>query len=341
MIRIDGSFGEGGGQVIRTAITLAAILGKPIRIENIRKKRKNPGLRPQHLTAVKILGKICNAEIEGLHIGSTSVMFKPNPVTNCILREDVGTAGSMPLILQVLIPIISICGKNLELHLVGGTDVLWSPTYDYTNFVLREAYRRMGIEFQVNIERRGYYPKGGGRIYLSITKGESLRAISLTNRTTKKAKLVCSYSELPNKLIELEILKIKTEIEANGFLLEIEVNRDKSISSGGSLLIYSVDENSIIGVDTIFDQKSNAFSKDITKDFLSNKFGVDDNLSDMIVLPASLASGTTVFRVNHLTKHLETNLYVVAEITGCRYGIGKLNDGYEIRIEGISYSRIQ
>lgn len=340
-IEIDGSRGEGGGQIIRTAITLAAITGKSILIENIRKKRNNPGLRPQHLTAVKILGNICNAKIDGLSIGSTMIRFEPGQIKDCIIKEDIGTAGSVPLILQVVIPVMAICKKKLKLDITGGTDVLWSPTYDYTYFVLKEVYKRMGIEFQIMSERRGYYPKGEGKVHLDISKESFLKPVSLTKRETKEAKLVCSYSRISKEVIESEIFRIKSVIENNGFLVNTKINQEKSISTGASLLIYSMDNNSVIGVDAIFDKKSNSFSKDITDDFLAYNYGVDDNLADMIVLPASLTNGVTIFRVNHITKHLETNLYIASKITGCKYGIGQLDHGYEVRIDGISYPAIQ
>lgn len=205
-LRIDGEFGEGGGQIIRTAITLSCITKKPIMIENIRKNRKIPGLKAQHLTAIKILQKICNAEVEGAKIGSTSLKFTPGNVKSCNLIEDVGTAGSISLISQVLIPAVGICKEKLNLTIKGGTDALWSPTIDYTQYVLREAYSRMGINFSIKLIKRGYYPKGGGQIELSV-EPSNVNAISLIERKTKNVNLICSFSNLPSELIK-KILKV-------------------------------------------------------------------------------------------------------------------------------------
>ena len=146
-LKIDGSYGEGGGQIIRTAVTLSSITGIPVEIENIRRGRDISGLRPQHLTGIKILAKICNANVDGLHVGSTMLRFFPSKISNTTLKENVGTAGSIPLILQVLIPTVSISKKKLTLSIMGGTDVAWSPTTNYTKFVLKEAYSRIGINF--------------------------------------------------------------------------------------------------------------------------------------------------------------------------------------------------
>jgi len=151
-LNIDGSFGEGGGQIIRSSLTLSCITKKPIHLKNIRIKRKKPGLRPQHLTAIKLLGKICNANIRGLKIGSTSIEFIPNDVEDKILEEDIGTAGSISLILQALIPVVTFSRKKLQLSIKGGTDVPWSPTSYYTKQVLFEVYSRMGINFSIKIK---------------------------------------------------------------------------------------------------------------------------------------------------------------------------------------------
>ncbi|MGQ0606401.1 MAG: RNA 3'-terminal phosphate cyclase, partial [Candidatus Nitrosotenuis sp.] len=158
VLKIDGSHGEGGGQILRSALTLSCITQRPIQIENIRHNRKIPGLRPSHLSTIKLLGKIYNAKIDGLSVGSTSITFVPGEIQNAKLQENVGTAGSISLILQAIIPAVSLAGKKLELSISGGTDVPWSPTANYTKHVLSEAYSRIGVNFTMDIKKRGYYP---------------------------------------------------------------------------------------------------------------------------------------------------------------------------------------
>ncbi len=338
-IKIDGGFGEGGGQIVRTAITLSCITKIPIIIENIRKNRKNPGLKRQHLTAIKILQKICNATVEGGVIGSTCLKLVPGTAIDVSTKEDVGTAGSISLILQVIIPASAICQKKLELVIKGGTDVLWSPTMDYTQHVLKEAYARLGINFSINLIKRGYYPKGGGEIMLKVFPSK-IKPISLINRETKNVKLFCSFSKLEKEIISEKIGKIKEKLIEKGFVVESIIQREDAIDSGSSLLIASVDKNSIIGIDCVYDKKSEKFNLDLRK-IIENNLGVDENLADMLVLPASLVNGMTIVRVPKISKHLETNLFVTSKITGCKYGIGKLQTGYEVRIEGVSNSSIQ
>ena len=338
-LKINGGYGEGGGQIIRSAIALSCITKQPIHLENIRKNRKIPGLRSQHLTAIKILQKVANARVIGAEIGSTELKFTPGNIENLELVEDVGTAGSISLILQVLIPVVAISQKKLNLTIKGGTDVLWSPSIDYTQHVLREAFSRMGIEFSFELSKRGYYPKGGGEINLQVFPSH-VKSISFLERKTNYVKLICTFSKLPIEKIENQIEEIKKKLTKENFIVETEIKNQETIDSGASLLIYSIDEHSIIGVDALFDKKTQRFDLDLDK-FVKNSLGVDDNLADMLVVPASLGQKKTTFQVRKITKHLETNLFVTSKITGCKYGIRRLTNGFEVIIEGVSDSSIK
>jgi len=339
-LEIDGSFGEGGGQIVRTAITLSCILHKPVIIKNIRKGRKNPGLKPQHLLALKILEKVCSAKLDHVKIGATNLKFIPGEVKSIDLKEDVGTAGSIALIIQVIIPVVAICKKKIKLTIKGGTNVLWSPTIDYSQIVLRELYSKMGIDFSINVIKRGYFPKGGGIVELQVFPCEKINPVILDKRNTRNVKLTCSYSKLPSELISNKVKLIEKRLIENKFTVDIEIKEEHTLDSGSSLLISSIDTNSIVGIDSLFNLKQDKFDLDLDK-FIHAKHSVDEHLADMLVLPASLANGMTVFQVEKISKHLETNLFVASKITGCKYGIGKLNDGFEIRIEGISYPSIK
>ncbi len=338
-LKINGGHGEGGGQIVRSAITLSCITNQPIHLENIRNNRKDKGLKPQHLTAIKILQKITSAVVIGAEIGSTELKFIPGEVESLELIEDIKTAGSISLILQVLIPAVSISQKKLSLIIKGGTDVLWSPSMDYTRYVLKEAYSRMGIEFSIEIIKRGYYPKGGGEIKLQVYPSK-IKSINISKRQTDNLKLICTFSKISLKTIKEKVNEIKEKICKEKINLEIEIKEEEAIDSGASLLIYGVDNNSIIGVDSLFNKKTQNFDLDFNK-IINNLVGLDEKLADMIIVPASLAQGKTIFRVKEITKHLETNLFVTSKITGCKYGIGKISEEFEVIIEGKSNSSIK
>ncbi len=335
-IKIDGGFGEGGGQIIRSAITLSAITGKPVEIENIRKNRKVPGLRPQHLLGVKILSKICQARVEGLHVNSTSLKFFPSQGLDLELQEDIGTAGSIPLVLQVLIPAVSLMRNNLKLAIVGGTDVTWSPTFDYTKHVFAEALSRIGINFTLDIKRRGYYPKGEGLVEIQIEPCKNTKPISLFERNTKTAKILCVHSHIPKEEMEKEAHVAKNILAENGFNCEIVMKEENAIDRGCSMLIFSHDVNSITGSDGIYQKVLQGLGESVAKKFIESSLGVDLYLSDMLVVPLALVKETSAYRVKQITKHLETNLFVASKMTGCKYGIGKLDNGFEVRISGTS-----
>jgi RNA 3'-terminal phosphate cyclase (ATP) len=338
-LKIDASHGEGGGQIVRSAITLSCITNQPIHLENIRKNRKVSGLRPQHITSIRILQKIANAKTIGAEIGSTELKFIPGKIESLKLNEDVGTAGSISLILQVLIPVIAITQNKIELVIKGGTDVLWSPSIDYTNNVLKEAYAKMGIKFSIELYKRGYYPKGGGEIKLYVSPS-NLKSISFLQRKTNLVKLICTFSKLSINKIEKLVYNIESELTKENLIVETEIKNEDAIDSGASLLLCSLDNSSVIGIDSLFDKKSQNFNINFDK-FVSNSLGVDENLADMLVVPASLGSKKTIFHVKKISKHLETNLFVTSKITGCKYGIGRLNDGFEVIIEGVSNSSIK
>ena len=338
LLEINGAHGEGGGQIVRSAITLSCITNKPIHIENIRKGRSASGLKPQHIAAISILQKVSNAEVTGATKGSTELRFVPGKIKSSQLEIDIGTAGSITLVLQVIVPAVALSQKEIRLTLKGGTDVLWAPTLDYTLYVLREAYLRMGVEFSSRLVKRGYYPKGGGEIQLQV-KPSKANPISFAKRETRKAKLTCTYSKLSEDIIQNEIKGIEERLSAKNFAVESQIVSEEALDSGASLLVYSIDEQSIIGVDALFDAKLQKFPVNLAR--FVDALGVDENLADMLIVPASLANERVTFQIKNMTEHLKTNLFVTSKITGCRYGIGRLDGGYEVVIEGVSDSGIK
>lgn len=338
-LKIDGAYGEGGGQIVRTAITLSCITKKPIVIENIRKNRKAPGLKAQHVTAVRILQKICNAEVRGAAPGSTELCFAPGDAQDCRLEEDVGTAGSISLILQCAIPAAAISKKRLELRIIGGTDVPWSPTFDYLLNVAGEAFGRMGLKFAVRLNRRGYYPKGGGEAVLDVGPSE-VSPVRLTGRKTDLAEVKCSYSKIPEKIIRDGVGEVVGKLRERNYAVRTQVREECALDAGASLLVHTCDGGSVAGADALFGGKTGRFGVELDR-ITENRLGVDENLADMVVLPASVARGMSVFCVPRITRHLETNLFVASKISGCRYGVGRVGGGFEVRVEGASDPGVQ
>ena len=160
MIEIDGSHGEGGGQILRTAVAMSMVNREKVSVSNIRANRPNPGLSHQHLMALKAAEEISDAETEGLKKGSRKITFDPGEIKGGFYRFDIGTAGSITLLLQTVLPPALLCEDQVEIEVKGGTDVKWSPPYDYFENVLLGNLRKMGAEVESELVSRGHYPKG-------------------------------------------------------------------------------------------------------------------------------------------------------------------------------------
>ena len=185
MISIDGSFGEGGGQILRTALGLSLVTGQPFRIEKIRAGRRNPGLLRQHLTAVKAAAKIGQAEIAGVNIGSTQLTFTPGRVAHGDYQFAVGTAGSATLVLQTILPALLVSGdqdQQTQLTIEGGTHNPFAPPFDFLSQAFLPLLERMGVRVEARLERYGFYPAGGGRIEITIKPAKRLEPIELNER---------------------------------------------------------------------------------------------------------------------------------------------------------------
>ncbi len=201
IIEIDGSQGEGGGQILRTSLSLAAIYQKPVRIFNIRAGRKEPGLRPQHLQSVLVVSKLSGGAIEGAEIGSTQIRFTPGPLPKRFSDLiDTRTAGSISLIAQTIIPISIFGGVELDVEIRGGTEVPNSPTIDYLTKVVVPVYRELGVKIIVDLKRRGYFPRGGGvaMIHSSITT--TPQPIQLVSKEKTNARILSASRNLPEHI---------------------------------------------------------------------------------------------------------------------------------------------
>ncbi len=200
MLTVDGSRGEGGGQVLRLSLALSAATGEPVRVRNIRGKRPQPGLKPQHLTGVTALAALCDATVNGASPGSREVTFDPEEMRGGSYRFDVGTAGSVTLLLQGLLPACAASGKRFTFQLKGGTDVKWSPPWDYLAGVHAPLLARFGVDVRARLKKRGYYPEGGGRVEVEVS-GAGFHGADLADRGAPKEVLVRSHAaHLPERI---------------------------------------------------------------------------------------------------------------------------------------------
>jgi RNA 3'-terminal phosphate cyclase (ATP) len=344
LVKIDGSQGEGGGQILRTAISLSAITGKPIEVTNIRANRANPGLRPQHMAGIRIIADLFHARAENLKVGAEWIRFSPSDkFEGGSIKLDIGTAGSIPLILMTVVPAVSLSNNSLQIEVTGGTDVKASPTIDYIKHIVAKSYLSIGPKFSVDVLKRGYYPKGGGVVQCTIKPCKTPGTIELLATGYLEPRIISVCSQLPVHVAKRQISSAlialeKKDIRCSNYTASIET----SISPGSSILVYSASDFGLyVGGDSIGElgKRAEAVGTEAAMRFLDSTLvqaTVDPFLADMLVLPLALSKGRSRYRVARVTQHLLTNLHVVSEIVGCKYSIEQQQQrgSYVVVIEG-------
>jgi RNA 3'-terminal phosphate cyclase (ATP) len=349
-VRIDGSQGEGGGQILRTAISLSAVTGTPVEVTGIRAKRENPGLRPSHLAAVKVVADLFGARVENLQVGAEWVRFSPSAgrFAGGPRRVDIGTAGSISLTLMAAIPAVSLSGNSLEIEITGGTDVRASPTIDYLRYVVSEAYRSAGIKFSLDVLKRGYYPKGVGIVRATIEPCKGPAPAEFLNGRAVAPRITSVCSQLPKHVAERQISSALLSLEKRGIkCTNYAASFETALSPGTSILVYSVSDfgGPFVGGDSIGEvgKRAEQVGQEAAAKYLESTLAgaaVDPFLADMLVLPMCLAKGISRYRTSRVTEHLRTNLQVASQVVpGCKYDIvaqppGKGEESSMVTIEG-------
>jgi RNA 3'-phosphate cyclase len=334
MIEIDGSYGEGGGQILRMSIAFSSITNKPVKIFNIRANRPNPGLRNQHITAIETVAKICNAEVKGLKISSREIEFYPGEICGGQYEFDVGTAGSVTLVLQACIIPSIFAEKETKLILKGGTDVRWSPPWDYFRNVFLENLKKMGIEIEGKLHKRGYYPAGGGKIEISIKPCREIKPVYFDEKFEEIEGIV-HISNLPLQIAE-RIKKSAEENISGKYPLNIRIEKNEAISPGAGIVLWS--KPKIIGSDCLGEKGKPAeeIGKFAAKKILEEiDAGVDlDEKAVDQLLPFMAISGSKIkFKCLNLSMHASTEIFLLKKFIDIDTKIEK-NKIIEVEIEG-------
>ncbi|AMM54647.1 RNA 3'-terminal phosphate cyclase [Pyrococcus kukulkanii] len=337
MIIIDGSYGEGGGQILRTSIALSAITEEPVKIINIRANRPNPGLRPQHLHGILALKELANARVEGAYVGSKELIFIPGRIKPKNINVNIGTAGSITLVLQALLPAMAFAEGRIEFRITGGTDVAWSPPVDYLKNVTLFALERIGVRGEIFIERRGHYPKGGGIVRGFVDPWEEKRSINAVEyKRVIKIKGISHATNLPSHVAERQAKGARAELERLGVPIEIETEVSTSIGPGSGIVLWAETDCLRLGGDALGKRGKPAevVGKEAAQELLEQlKTGacVDKFLGDQLI-PFIAFSGGKI-KVAEITKHLITNIWVVEQFLGKVFEVnGELGKPGEIKV---------
>lgn len=324
-IEIDGSYGEGGGQVLRTSLTLAVLTGRPLRIEHIRAGRKKPGLRPQHLTAVRAAAAICDAQLEGDVLGSQALSFTPGgPVRAGQYTFDVsaavqgGSAGSVGLVLQTIFLPLALADGDSYLTLRGGTHVPWAPSISYVEHVFLPQLARMGARAQVESEQWGFYPAGGGQVQVRIAGRDGpLRSLQVVERGALQSVWgIAAGMNLPAHIPQRMADRAHRLLAEAGLAARVEPRRLRGNGPGAGIFLCAEYDRAATGF-TVYGRQglpSERVSEMACDELLAHHrstAALDPHLADQLVLPAVLAEGETRVSTSRVTRHLLTNVWVV------------------------------
>jgi len=329
MIEIDGAYGEGGGAILRQALGMAAYAGVSVRVVNIRAGRPRPGLAPQHVKAVQAVAELCGAQVEGLEPSSTEVSFYPGEVKPGVFSFDIGTAGSTTLLLQTLLLPCLTCPGEFEFRLTGGTDVPWSPPADYMANVTLPALASFGVG-ELNMHRRGYYPKGGGRILVRLLGSTQAQSGAVDNLQPGDIKAIKGISHAASPLQERHVAERQADaadhlLSRLGCPVEIKAEYSNAACLGSGVTLWTESERGLPLGGTALgarDKPADVVGREAAKALMSAMsagVAVDRYLADQLI-PFMAVRGGSLF-TSEITSHLRSNVYVAEQIIGTRFEI--------------------
>jgi RNA 3'-terminal phosphate cyclase (ATP) len=324
MLTIDGSLGEGGGQILRTSLALSLCLKSPFRIINIRSGRKKPGLRHQHLAAVKAAAAIGEAKVEGAVIKSPELTFIPQGIVPKGYKFDIGTAGSTTLVLQTVLPALLTAKGSSDLDLQGGTHNPFAPPFDFLNLAFLPLINRMGPKVTAQLERPGFYPAGGGRMQIHIEPAAYLEPLFLQNRGEVLEKQAWAMvANLPESIAQRELKFIGTELGLSQ--QNLEVRRSTSAKGPGNIVTAVVKSQQITEVFTGFGERGLRAEKvaekvvNSVRRYLQAGVPVGKYLADQLLLPLALAGGGEYLTLKP-SLHTTTNITVIEKFMDLKIG---------------------
>lgn len=335
LVVIDGSRGEGGGQILRTSLSLAVLTGRPTRVERIRAGRGRPGLRPQHLTAVRAAAAVCGAELEGDELGSQVITLKPGGAVEAgdyafdvTEAAEAGSAGSVGLVLQTVLLPLALADGDSRLTLHGGTHVAWAPSASYLEHVFLPVLARMGVRAEMKLSKWGFYPVGGGTIRVAIAgRREALEPISLTERgDVERVWGIAAVTNLPSHIPQRMANRARNVLAERGLEAQVEPRRLRGDGPGAGIFLFVRYEHVVAGF-TSYGRKglpAEHVAEAACEHLLTHHqtgIAVDPHLADQLVLPMALAEGESRLVTSEVTQHLLTNTWVVQQFLDCTLSV--------------------
>lgn len=318
-VELDGAAGEGGGQILRTALALSLITGRPFRIHDIRARRKRPGLAPQHLAAVRAAAAVGCARVSGAEPGSAALDFTPGAVRVGSYRFDIGTAGAVSLLLQTVLWPLALQAGPSSLVLTGGTHVPWAPTFEYLSLCWAPLVRRMGVRLALRLAKAGFYPKGGGEVRVELSGGAAPRGVHWDAPVLFDAFTGISLQAgLGEEVAERQAAGAREVLLAAGIPCPIATGALKAASPGTAIALLAGSRWAPVCATALGERGKRAETvgreaAEALARLVHARAPVDPHAADQILLPLALAGEPSVFLVSWPTAHLRTNAQVIGQ----------------------------
>ncbi len=330
LITLDGAMGEGGGQVLRSSLSLSAVTGRPFKLERVRAARRKPGLMRQHLTAVRAAAEICGAQVDGAALGSDTVTFRPGRIRAGDYAFHVGTAGSAALVLQTVIPALALADEASTVVVEGGTHVPMAPTVDFLDLSYGRALRAMGVGLHVELERPGFYPAGGGRVRVRVEPASGLTPLELLERGAHEGRhaRVLVGGGLPERVARSELRRVTSRLTWPEDATEIEVRESLSPGNALALILRYAHVTAVftaLGAVGKPGMRVADEAIDATRRYLLAQAPVGEHLADQLLVPLALAGGGRL-RTLRPTAHTRTNAAVVERFLPVRVTLTERRD---------------
>ncbi len=330
MITIDGSAGEGGGQILRTALSLSAITGMPFALDNIRAKRRRPGLQRQHLTCVTAAAQITRAKLTGAELGSGALSFEPGAIRGGDYAFAIGTAGSTILVFQTVLPILLNADAPSRVKLSGGTHNPMAPTFDYLERAFLPQLKRMGADVNVSLQQAGFYPAGGGAWQASISPAKALKPLSIEDAgEVHQRRIFADVANLPYDVAQRESRKAAAMLS---WPTETAMPRTIKAEGPGNVLTIEIASDNVTEIFTGFGERGTSaeavVARTVTevREYLVAQVPVGPHLADQLLLPLALA-GVGSFVTMPPTEHTRTNIAVIEKFLPVEFGLTDLGGG--------------
>jgi RNA 3'-terminal phosphate cyclase (ATP) len=325
-------------------------VNKPVKLYNIRAKRSDPGLKAQHATAINALAKLTQAKVTGVEIGSSTITFHPNKPQGGSFKFDVGTAGSISLVLQTIMPCSAFSQSKTQLEIIGGTDVSWSPPIDYIKNVTLPVLMKMGYSSEITLIRRGHYPRGGGQVKAVLNPVKKLSPLKMLERgEILSVKGISHAVRLPKHVAQRQADSAQNKLKKAGFKdVEIrlewyEQGKDAHLGPGSGVVLWAVTESgSVIGADALGErgkpaEKVGEEAADKLLKEMERDAPIDSHMGDMLIPYIAVADGRSEIKVTELTLHLLSNISVTEKILNIKFGVtGKEGESGIVSVEGIN-----